>query len=216
MLQTGIAIAGVGNDVKRADAMMAEPEPVNQFEAPVAVMEAVFRQGARDGYGAIRFVSSERFSSVGIDPGGDDRWLGLQRAQDLSRTLAVSEGQCGHAVGSDDLRERRKVVGEAVPQTDEIRDGKSKARQQHRGGARQHENSDQLPADGRSRAHRFACSIPLPSMTVANRRSWAVKSEPSALAARRFTTMTGLSLRTCKPMATPPSTYPAATVMVLM
>src|SRR5258708_34415259 len=101
---------------------MAKPYRVNQFEALAPVMETVLRHDARDGHGGIRFVLRERLSPIRVDASGDNRRLGLQRAEDLSRPLAVSKCKCGDAVGSDDLSERRKVVGEAVSKTDEVRD----------------------------------------------------------------------------------------------
>src|SRR5258706_426460 len=120
---------------------------------------------------------------------------------------------------SDDMSGRRQVAGQVVPQTDHIRDDEAEARQQHRGGARHHDDSGQFPADGTFRSPRHWLVPPLPagvSMTIEARRSCAVRSEPSAFAALRFTTMTGLSLRTRKPIAMPTSTYPGATVIVLM
>jgi len=181
------------------------PDKKNQF----GDLQVAFAGGVRYDLAELRLQ----------DASGDNRRLGLQRAEDLSRPLAVSKCKCGDAVGSDDLRERRKVVGEAVSQTDEVRDGKPETRQQHRGGARQHDDSGQFSANGtfRFQGHRVVPLLPAaPSMTVEARRSCAVRSEPSAFAALRFTTMTGLSLRTRKPIAMPTSTYPAATVIVLM
>src|SRR5580765_3108144 len=116
---------------------MAKLNSVHQFEACAAVMETVLRQDARYGYGRIRFVLRERFSAIRVDTGGDNRRLGLERAQDLPGTLAVAKRERGDAVASDDLSERRKVAGQAVPQTDHVRDDEPEARQQHGGGARQ-------------------------------------------------------------------------------